>query len=769
MRTRVGLFLLVGLGLTAGLAVPAARAQSSGTLLGSVTGAGGETVAHAVVQIVDLRRRVHTDPQGGFRFEDVPAGQYLVQATSARYGSGIVRVSVGEGETRLDIRLDVSVHQEAVVVTAQSDARALSDVAQPVSVLSGDELLLRTAPTLGETLASQPGVSSTYFGPGASRPVIRGLGGDRIRVLEDGVGVGDASNTSPDHAVSTEPFGATTIEVVRGPATLLYGSSAVGGVVNVIDDRIPDAAPEHVLAGTLDLLAASVSDEWSGGASVKAGAGPLVLHGGFVRRETEDLQIPGFAESEQLRAAEEGGGEGEEHEEAFGILPNSAIDSTSGSLGASYVGSKGFFGASWTAFDTLYGIPGGHAHEAGAGEGGEEGHAEEGGVRVDLRQRRFDVRGARAEPFGAFRGAKLRFGITDYEHQELEGDEVGTLFLNDAWEGRLEMLHKPLGAATGSFGVQLASRDFEAIGEEAFVPPTETRAFAGFVFEELGTGAWRGQLGARYEHQSVKALGDVDLERTFDAFSGSLGVLYRGGSGFGGGLTLALSQKVPNAEELYSNGPHIATGVFEIGDPDLAKEKSLGLDLSLSKRAGPVTGQLSGFVNRFDDYIYESFTGEEEDGLPVARYIQGDASFWGFEAAAAIELLHAEPRHLDLELSADYVRASLRGGDESPLPRIPPFRYGAALHYADNRLDGRVEVRGVAAQERVSEFELPTDGYTFLNASLGYRFFLGHTVLQLRLQGNNLTDEEGRNHVSFLKDVAPLPGRDFRAAVRLLF
>jgi iron complex outermembrane receptor protein len=768
MSIRVGLFFVLGMGLAGGPAVLPATAQSGGTLLGTVTSGTGQVVDHAVVRIVDLGRRAHTDDQGGYRIADLPPGEYLVQATSSHYGSSVVRVTVGEGETRVDIRLDVSVHQEAVVVTAPSDVRALSEVAQPVSVLSGEELSLRLAPTLGETLGSQPGVSSTYFGPGASRPVIRGLGGDRIRVLEDGVGTGDASNTSPDHAVSLEPLSASTIEVVRGPATLLYGSSAVGGVVNVLDDRIPDTAPDHTLAGTLDLLAASVNDEWGGGASVKAGAGPIVLHGGFARRKTEDLSIPGFAESERLREAEEAeGGGGEEHEEAFGVLPNSAVDSTSGSVGASYVGRKGFLGASWTAFDTLFGIPGSHAHEEAPAEAAPP--AEAAGVRSDLRQRRVDLRGARTAPFGAFRGARLRFGISDYEHHELEGEEIGTTFTNDAWEGRLELLHKPIGAWNGSFGAQLASRDFDAIGEEAFVPPTETRAFALFAFEEIGRGAWRGQLGARFEHQSVRALADVGLERTFDALSGSAGLVYRGGSGLGAALTLALSQKIPNAEELYSNGPHIATGVFEIGDPDLAKEKSLGVDVSVSKRAGPATGQLSAFLNRFDGFIYEAFTGEEQDGLPVARYIQGDAGFRGFEASAAFELFHAEPRHLDLELQADYVRANLRGADESPLPRIPPFRYGAALHYNDTRLEGRVGVSGSAAQERVSEFELPTDGYTFLNASLAYRFFIGHRILQLRVSGTNLTDQEGRNHVSFLKDVAPLPGRDFRASLRLLF
>jgi iron complex outermembrane receptor protein len=762
---------------TALLAPPAhAQAPATGTLVGSVKSSGGSEAPDAVVQIVDLRRRASADETGAYRFQDVPAGNYLIQAVSPRYGTSVTRATISAGtETRLDISLDVSVHQEAVVVSAQGEARSLSEVAQPVSVLSGDELSLRGAPTLGETLATQPGVSSTYFGPGASRPVIRGLGGDRIRVLEDGVGVGDASSTSPDHAVSLSPLSAKSIEVVRGPATLLYGSSAVGGVVNVLDDRVPDAAPDYVVGGVAELLGASVNDEWGGGVSLKAGRGPLVLHGGFDRRETTDLNIPGFAESAALRAQEEAEGGGEEHaeeEEAFGVLPNSAVETTSGTVGASYVGRSGFFGASWTGFDTLYGVPGGHAHEEEAPpvEEGAPPAEEPGPVRVDLRQRRVDLRGARTEPFGGFRAAKVRFGVTDYEHKELEGEEVGTLFLNDSWEGRLELLHNPLGAFTGSFGVQLASRDFEAIGAEAFVPPTETRAFAGFVFEEVGQGTWRGQFGGRFEHQNVKALGDVGLERSFDGVSGSAGLVYRGAGSFGAGLTLAYSEKLPNAEELYANGPHIATRAFEIGDPDLGKEKSLGLDLSLNKRAGPVTGQLAFFLNRFDDYIYEELTDEEEDGLQVVRFVQRDATFRGFEASAAVELMHKEPRHVDLELQADYVRASLRGGTEAPLPRIPPFRYGAALHYQDNHLDGRFEVRGAAEQTRVSSSaELPTEGYTFLNASLSYRFFVGRTILQLRVQGNNLTDEEGRNHVSFLKDVAPLPGRDFRAALRVLF
>jgi iron complex outermembrane receptor protein len=746
--------------------------------VGTVKASGGDPAPDAVVRNEDLRRRAIADAEGSFRFENVPVGNYLVQAVSPRHGTSVARIAVEAGrENRLDITLDVTVHQEQVLVSARPDPRGQSEIAQPVTVLSGDELSLRSATTLGETLATQPGVGSTYFGPGASRPVIRGLGGDRIRVLEDGVGAGDASSTSPDHAVSLSALSAKSIEVVRGPATLLYGSSAVGGVVNVIDDRIPDAGADHAVGGVAEVVGASVNDEWGGGVSLKAGRGPLVFHGGFDRRESKDLKIPGFAESAALRVLDEE--EHEEAEEAFGILPNSAVETTSGTVGASYVGRKGFFGASWTGFDTLYGVPGGHAHEEHEGEEGEEhegeeegheGEGEEGAVRIDLRQRRVDFRGALNEPFGVFRGAKVRFGVTDYEHQELEGDEVGTLFLNDSWEGRLELRHKPLGALNGSFGFQIASRDFEAIGAEAFVPPTETRSFAGFLFEEIGQGAWRGQFGGRFEHQKVDASGNVGLERSFDGVSGSAGLVYRGSGSLGAGLTLAYSEKLPNAEELFANGPHIATRAFEIGDPDLGKEKSLGLDLSLRQRAGPVTGQVSAFLNRFDDYIYEELTDEEEDGLQVVRFVQRDASFRGFEVSAAVELMHKEPRHLDLELQADYVRASLRGGREDPLPRIPPFRFGAALHYQDTRLDGRLEVRSVADQKRVSsESELPTEGYTFVNASVSHRFFVGRTILQLRVQGNNLTDAEGRNHVSFLKDLAPLPGRNFRAAVRVLF
>jgi iron complex outermembrane receptor protein len=741
--------------------------EQSGSIAGKVMSAAGTPAEGTEVLLVDLRRRTTADVSGAFRFDAVPTGTYLLEAVSPRFGSSVYRVDVQAGqESTANLTLDIDVHHETVVVTAQSDARSASELARPVVVLDGEQLRLRMEPTLGETLAQLPGVSSTYFGPGSSRPIIRGIGSDRIRVLEDGIGSMDASSTSPDHAVSFDPIGADRVEVVRGPATLLYGSSAVGGVVNTLDKRIPDITQDHTVSGVIDLAAGTVSDEKSGAGALQVGKGPFIVRGDYARRETDDLDIPGFAESAALRAEEEeeeGGGE-EEHAEAFGTLPNSAIESTSGSVSAALVGQRGFMGLSARAFDTLYGVPGGHAHEEE-----EEGGEEPGPVRIDLEQRRFDMRSAYTQPFGGFRVAKLRFGVADYQHVELEGDEIGTTFNNEGWEGRLELLHKPVGALNGSFGAQVLARDFEAIGAEAFLPPTETRAWALFAFEEIGKGAVKGQFGLRYEHQGVDALGESPLSRSFDGLSGSAGLVWNATEGYGVAVTVARSVKLPNAEELYANGPHIATRAFEIGDPDLDQETSFGVDLALRKNSGRFTGALTLFGNWFDKYIFDELTGEEEDGLQVVQFVQRDAQFLGAEIEAHVDLYESEPHHLDLELSGDLVRATLTDEDED-LPRIPPTRYGVGLHYRSDKWSARLEARGALEQDRIGAFERPTDGYTFLNASLGYRFFVGgRGILDLVLRGTNLTDEEGRVHSSFLKDMVPLPGRDFRLNARLAF
>lgn len=747
--------------------LPVQAQNPAGSIAGRVTTPEGAAIADAQVRLVELRRQAAVSEDGSFRFDNVPAGTYLLEATSSRAGAAVERVDVTAGGTaEVTLALDLTVHREEIVVTASPELRSTYEIAQPTSVLSGEDLQRQIQPTLGETLSREPGVTSTFFGQGASRPVIRGLGGDRIRVLESGVGVGDASTTSPDHAVSVEPSSAERIEVLRGPATLLYGSSAVGGVVNVIDDRIPESLPGSRIGGTVELRGGSVADERGGTASLTGAFGRLAWHAGYVRRETDDYEIPGFAESEALREEEEG--EDEEHEQAFGVLPNSATETDSGSLGLSWIGEGGFLGVAVQDFDTLYGIPGGHHHHEEEGEGEEE-EEEEAAVRVDMNQRRYDLRGGISRPFGIFRGANLRFGSTDYEHRELEGAETGTVFRNDSWEGRLEFLQRQRGSLSGSFGLQALSRDFEAIGEEAFVPPSKTDSWAAFTFQEITRSDWRFQFGARFESQDVSAETEGVNDRSFDGLSGSFGVVRLfGDEDYSLGLSVARSTKLPNAEELFSNGPHIATNAFEIGDPSLSKETSLGADLTLRKVTGRLTGEVTLFANRFDDYIFEQATDEEEDGLPVFRYVQRDAEFRGAELTGVYQLYHGEPDHVDVELGADFVRAELRDTGE-PLPRIPPRRYRLGFHYRGEKLSGIVEGVRVEEQDRVAEFERPTEGYTLLNASVGYRFFTANVIYDLLLRGTNLTDEEARNHVSFLKDLVPMPGRDVSLSLRVTF
>ncbi|HVS31721.1 MAG TPA: TonB-dependent receptor [Thermoanaerobaculia bacterium] len=724
------------------------EAQPTGSIAGRVRSATGTSVPRATVTLVETNQTTNTSADGAFRFENLPAGTYHVAVEAPRLGASVAEIEVAAGQTaRLEVTVDQAVHREEIVVTATPGSRGSSEVVQPVNVLTAEDLSARMQPTLGETLAQEPGVSSTYFGPGSSRPVIRGLGGDRIRILEEGIGTGDASNVSPDHAVSVDPSSAERIEIVRGPATLLYGSNAIGGVVNVLDNRVPSSVPTEI-TGRAELRLGSVADERGGSLSVEGGQSKLAWHLDLLQRDTGDFEIPGPADIHS--------------DEDSGRLENSATRSTGGTIGASYVGSRGFIGASFNGLDSRYGIPGHHHHE----EGEEEEEEEEEQVQIDMRQRRFDVRGELRPVSGFFRNLRLRAGRADYEHVELEGDEVGTLFTNESWEGRIEATHRPLGPLTGAMGVQLMTREFAAIGAEAFVPPSDTNARAVFLFEEATRGQWTVQFGTRFEQQKVSVEGD-EPDRSFGGISGSLGAIYRPMPQYAVAVSLARGVRAPTAEELYSNGPHLATSSFEIGDSALDEETSIGVDVSLRKTEGKFHGELNLFSNRFDGFVFGNPSDEEEDGLRVVRYAQADAHFRGFEAGAHFELWHSEPHHIELGLGTDYVRATLDGGGN--LPRIPPQRHSASLTYQGARFSGMAEVRRVTAQNRVAALEEPSPGYTMVNANVSYRFFLADTLHEVLLRGTNLTDELARSHVSPLREVAPLPGRDVSLSYRLSF
>lgn len=714
------------------------------TISGRVLDTTGAPITDARVTLVELNRTAPADPAGTFAFDQLPPGHYHLQAASARLGTALVEADVTEGtNAQIEITIDPAIHSEEIVVSASGDTRRASEVYQPVNVVNDEELQALIQPTIGETLNQEPGVNSTYFGPGSSRPVIRGLGSDRIRVLQEGVGSADASNVSPDHAVSVDPANADQIEIVRGPASLLYGSNAVGGVVNIIDNTIPRSLPGALVTGNLDLRAGTVADERNTSINLEGGIGKIAWHLDLLDRQTDDYEIPGAAN----RFDEDGDNDS-------GTLANSSLETQSGTAGASFVGSKGFIGLSVNRFNTLYGIPGGDPEEEQ--------------VRIDLQQQRFDLKGQLNNLDTALRNVRLRVGKTDYEHVELEGSEIGTRFTNDGIEGRLEATHRDFGPLRGSFGVQYTRSDFSAIGEEAFVPPNETVSMAAFAFEEVSRGRWDFQFGARYENADLSTSTSLP-ERSFSGVSGSAGTIWRATDAYAIAFSLARAVRLPTATELYANGPHVATSAFEIGNVDLDTETSLGIDLSFRKSAGRVRGELNFFRNTFDGFIYDAATGEIEDSLPVFAYVQRDASFHGVEVDTHTEVWHSDASHLEFELGGDFVRATVDTDGNDNLPRIPPMRLSTGLRYQRGPMTASSEVRYYFAQDETAAFETTTDSYTLLNGLLSYRFFYGDTVHDLMLRGTNLTDELARNHVSPLKDRVPLPGRDVSLSYRLTF
>ncbi|NNL88496.1 MAG: TonB-dependent receptor [Marinicaulis sp.] len=661
---------------------------------------------------------------------------------------------------------------DEIIVTSSPIAHPEHESIIAASVLTEEELATMGEASLGQLLRREPGISATFFGPAASRPVIRGLSGDRISVLDAGIGSIDASAVSDDHAVAVEPATAERIEIVRGAATLYYGSSAAGGVVNVFDGRIPDNVPEGGVDGALRTSIGSVDDsvEAAGGFDAdfgKVGNANFVLHADGFYRSTDDYNIPGFAESAALRALEEE--ESEEHdeeEETFGIVENSDFETKGGSLGGSLVFEDGFFGISGKIVRSNYGVPGGgHHHEEEEGE--EEGEEEEETVRIDLEQERLDLMGEINKPFMIFETVKVRFGYADYIHRELEGAEIGTTFKNEGYEGRIELIEKEFGDFRGASGFQFKHRDFEAIGDEAFTPPNITDQFGVFTVREYETGPFHFQLAGRYEHTSTEAR-TVSLSRDFDAFSVSGGVGYEPNENLFLGLNVLRTERAPAPEELFSNGPHLATNAFEIGDPTLGKETALGIEATLHGEAGPLELTLNGFYADYNDFIALIPNGEEEDELPVFEFLARDAVFKGFEAEADADLFSIASFDVAADAQVDFVRANFKdgGGD---IPRIPPLRTILGLEATSSHFDIRGEVEIAAEQSRVAADELPTDGYTLVNLAATWRPGGEDHGLSVQLRADNVTNEEARLHTSFLKDVAPLPGRNVKLTFRGAF
>ncbi len=659
----------------------------------------------------------------------------------------------------ITLTLDMLVHAQGITVTAAGVARGLGEVVQPVDVLGGEDLVLRRQSTLGETLAQQPGVTASTYGQGSSRPVIRGLGADRIRILENGLDTGDVSSIGPDHAVAMDPLAAEQIEVVRGPAAVLWGANAIGGVVNVLDGRVPDKPATAPVTAAVELEYGSNANKKAGAAKLDGGKNHFAWHLDLYARDQGDYSSP----------AERPGEEDDEPE--TGTVENSWAKAEGATLGGSYVADRGYIGIAFGGYNTEYGIPGHHHHHHDEDDPyavkEDHDHDEEAEVYADLEQRRIDLHGQLDDPFRGFSALKLSAGWRDYNHQEMEGDELGTRFDNRWTEVRLDALNEPLLGFSGTAGLQYIGREFAAAGEEAFVEPTDTSRFGAYLYQATAVKPIGFEFGLRYDNQDTTSTDPELPDRDFRTWTGSAGVVWDLHDHWSFTASLNRPERAPTPEELYAYGPHAATRAFEIGNPDLETEIGRGIEASLRAEYDRFEATLSAFATRYENFIYLAETGDEIDELEVFQFTQNDAEFTGFELHGHYELLHSGGSHLHLGFSYDRVTAEFVDSGE-PLPRIPPPRAQLALIYLGEKIDARLEGWWVDEQTRVSEHETPTPSYQMINASVGVRLFAGKTVHELILRGRNLNNAAAYNAVSFIKFAAPLPGRDIALIYRLL-
>lgn len=674
-----------------------------------------------------------------------------------------------------------------IIITAPF-RQSESDVLSGTSVVTGQELTRDLKSTIGETLAKQPGVSATSFGPNSSRPILRGFQGERVRVLTDGIGSIDVSNTSVDHAVIIDPLLAERIEVLRGPSALLFGSSAVGGVVNVIDTRIPRSVPEkgYRLDGIATYGSAANERSFGGAADVAVGK-HLVLHADGSYARTDDLRIGGYALTEERRREALATSllppvppvPGEDpidyagNAQIRGTLPNSASETWTAGAGAALITDTGSLGVSYSHYDSLYGVP---IRYATLPDEGQE------APRISIVQNRLDLRGEVETGGGFLDKIRIRAGHATYRHFELDPNgAIGTAFYNNGTEARLELVQGNKGGWQGVSGVQYFNRIFTVVGDEAFLPKNETNQTGFFTLQQIDLGAFKAEGGLRYELTDVAARTPLDDlrffagKRHFGALSGSIGGSYGISDAVRFGLNLSRTERAPSAEELFANGGHAGTQAYELGSPDFRLEESWGLEATVHVHGEGFSFDASAYYDWFSNYISENQVDQaicEAAAAPSGRavefpcfqYAQADARYYGFEVEGSVMLAKIGNYRINADALGDYVHATIV--DLSPVPRIPPMRVLSGLEAQSDRLSGRVEVEHVFDQNRIAAFETPTNDYTMVNASVSISPFGGDNKTTLTVSANNIFDVDARRHASFLKDFAPLAGRDIRATVR---
>lgn len=769
--------LLLGLAMVSQVTL----AQTAGV----IRDAQGRPITNAVVEIVGANISIPVNERGEFALPDSSFRSLELHVKAPQFMHKTFHID-GQGEQPLELVLKPTVMEVINVIGLPWHASNMES-AQPVNVLSGDRLRDRQASTLGDTLKYEVGVHSSYYGPVSSSPIIRGLEGPRVLITQNGLDAGDASRVGPDHAVATEASTARQIEILRGPATLFYGSGAIGGVVNIVDDRVPQSTDTQ---GEWRLQHDNVASDKLASAGVTTGAGNIAVHADGFWREADDYRIPGRAE---LELEHDDGHEYEDehqNEEIRKRLNNSASEAKGFNLGGSYLLDSGFVGLSFGRLERNYGIPG-------------HGHGDEDiDVFADLEQDRVQLLSelSLANPF--FSAVNTRLGYTDYIHNEIEANEIVTAFKNRTREARVDLFHHPLADWRGAVSVQYKYNDFEAIGEEAFTPPSTTESIALALMEERHFGDVLIQLGARVEQVDIVAdnliveheehdqdhanqLSGFSVDQSSSPYSLSAGAVWDFTTGYNMGLSLTHAQRTPSATELLSFGPHIGSGMFEVGAllivdqheeefgfdlarADVELEKSNNFDLSLRKVDGDIGFIVNAFYNLIDNYYYLSATGlhmeighEQDQGegddhgkdLPVFVYQAKDAELYGFEGQFIWQL--TDP--LKLTLTTDYTRAKLKAGAD--LPRIPPMRVGSIVSYELGDYSIEFSALHYFKQNKISTLGTETNGYTLVDLQFNYQLQKFVPGVTLYLQGKNLTNEDARVHSSFLKDKAPLPAR----------
>ena len=697
-----------------------------------------EPLAGSFVSVVGTGTSAVTHGDGTFHLTGIAEGGYVLRVERLGYRGTTVEVEVVDESAVVVIELASSpIALQGMVVTATISERRTSEALRPVRVMAGDELQRQMAGTVAATLASMPGLAAVSMGPTVSQPVIRGLSGDRVLMLEDGTRVGDATDSGADHTSALDPSSARRIEVVRGPGALLYGGNALGGVINVIRDEIPSAVPHHA-TGSATLQSRTVTGSLGGSATTAFAASEHVpVRVEVAARTGGDLNTP------------------------LGVLGNTDGRMWSGGAGSSYVGDWGHVGASVRGYRNHYGIPGGFVG----------GHAE--GVRIEMDRVASKFRTVVDDPVGVFRSVRIDATHSWYEHREIEPPDIlGTLYMQQSAGGDVLGRHAGLGPfAAGALGARMSWEDF-AYGGSLFTPDTRRLRAALYLLEEVDLGSARIEWGLRYDWTrtdptNVEPGSDIGeiRDRSFHSVSGSLGVLFNPVPGLTVGASAVRAFRSPDIDELYSEGPHLAAYAFEVGNPSLEGEIGRGLDVFLRFESDRLRGEVTGFYNDITGYIY----GEDTDRLsrvllPIYQFQGNDAVFSGFEASVDVDM----GRGLALEAVASSVTGSLKD-TEQPLPLVPPLKGHAALKYERPLWFIRGEVEAAARQERVAEFETATDGYAILNLAAGARLTVGGNLTVLTLSLDNATNTEYRNHLSRIKEIMPEAGRGLSLTYRVVF